>query len=79
MCSFYPVCDFGCVCGDQRFNEIGFDGMRELAPALCQLTLLKELYLVRFRNVFSMCVWLLDYLVLCCLFALCLFPNLHFG
>ncbi len=31
----------------QSDNRIGVDGMRELAPALCQLTLLEELYLVR--------------------------------
>ncbi len=63
MCSFYPVCDFGCVCGDQRFNGIGVEGMRELAPALCQLMLLEKLDLVRFRNVFSMLIWLQDYLI----------------
>ena len=50
------VCDCGCVCGDQRYNDFGVEGMRELAPALCQLTLLEELDLVRIRNVFSMLI-----------------------
>ena len=65
------LCDCGCVCGVQSYNYIGVDGMRELAPALCQLTLLEELDLVRFRNVFSMLILvsgLFDFMLFVCSF-----------